>query len=198
MRKILISGAAAMLLATTTACDPVSIGLAAAGMAVNAMTGSGETAATQAPNIMEALSGLNDQVSESCLAKIDGLESEQDAEPKEVEISTRAGGADDNVAASGENDGDQTAAPEAASDLPEIKEVATQTTLSSETEKVCSLQPVCLPGNDFPVDMMMCTEETVVAGAGAATETSPDTDTTPKEVTWMWSEDDSVEAPVPE
>jgi hypothetical protein len=46
--------------------------------------------------------------------------------------------------------------------------------------------------------MMMCTEETVVAGAGAATETSPDTDTTPKEVTWMWSEDDSVEAPVPE
>jgi hypothetical protein len=198
MRKILISGAAAVLLATMTACDPVSIGLAAAGMAVNAMTSSGEAAAAQAPNIMESLSGLDDQVSESCLAKINSLESEQDAEPKEVEISMRAGVVNDDVAASGEDDGAQTETSEAASDMPEIKEVATQTTLSSETEKACRLQPVCLPGNSFPVEMMMCTEETVVAGAGAATETSPDTDTTPKEVTWMWNDDDSVEAPVPE
>jgi hypothetical protein len=193
MRNTLIPGAAVALLLSTTACDPATIGMAAAGMALDALTGSADAAA-QAPNIMEALGGLDDQVSDSCLAKIDQLNG-QEAPPKEVEISTRsadtAAGDDQAAQADPELQSEQVG-----DDMPQIKETATTTTLSSETEKTCRLQPVCLPGNSFPIEMMMCSEgPVVVADADAAPE--PDIDTTPRETTWAWSEDDEIESAAP-
>jgi hypothetical protein len=192
MRNTLIPGAALALLLSTAACDPVTIGMAAAGMALDAVSGSADAAA-QAPNIMQALGGLDDQVSESCLAKIDQLNGEE-APPKEVEISTRA---DETAAVD-----DQTAQAEpeqsapVGNDVPELRETTTSATLSSETEKSCRLQPVCLPGNSFPVEMMMCSEAPVVVADGG-TAPEPDIDTTPRETTWAWSENDDVESAAP-
>jgi len=200
MRKTLICGAAAALLLTTAACDPASIGLAAAGMALDAISGGGtETAAGQAPNIMDSLSGLDTEVSESCLAKIDQMEAKEDAEPRDVAVETRGGNAESTNAVLVEAEADETATVDAASDQPALRTADTQTNLSSETQKVCSLQPVCLPGNSFPVEMMMCTEEAVVASASSdsAPAADPDIDTTPKEVTWMWGAEETVEEPAP-
>jgi hypothetical protein len=193
MRNTLIPGAALALLLTTAACDPASIGMAAAGLAIDAITGSSDAAA-QAPSIAQALGGIDDTVSDSCLAKIDHLKGVETAEDKDVEIATRSGnaaaGADQSVEPQEAADVETDQPQPVADDLPEMRTTTTSTTLSSaETENSCRLQPVCLPGNSFPVEMMMCEEGPTVVADGA-TAPDPAIDTTPKETTWAWSADD--------
>ncbi len=199
MRKTLIPGAALALLLTNAACDPATLGITAAGMVLDAVMDGGETVASQAPNIMEALSGLDDEVSESCLAKIDQLEAgQQDDEPRDVEISTRASDSETDVEEVEVAEVEQSLPAD--SDMPQLRDAETSATLSSETKKVCRLQPVCLPGNSFPIEMMMCSEETVVADAGGAADqpVDPNIDTTPRESTWAWSgEEEEEDTPIP-
>ena len=194
MRKTLIPGAALALLLTNAACDPATLGITAASVVLDAVVNGGETVASQAPNIMEALGGLDDQVSESCLAKIDQLEGNQNTEPKDVEISTRAGESGTSVEEVEVAEVEQSLPAE--SDVPQLRDAETSATLSSETKKVCRLQPVCLPGNSFPIEMMMCSEEVVVAGADGQT-VDPNIDTTPRESTWAWSGEEEGETPTP-
>jgi hypothetical protein len=149
-------------------------------------------------------------VSESCLAKIDQDGSGTSDEPKDVEISTR-GGATQSVTSEtvvGEADEvttDEAVADEAVvdeavvdeasaeTDVPEIRSTSTTANLSSESEKACQLQLVCLPGNSSPVVMMMCSEESATVAEAEAADgataplPAPEVDTTPKEVTWAWS-----------
>jgi len=196
MRYTLIPGAALALLLTTAACDPATIGMAAAGMAIDALTGS-SSAPTQAPSVAQALGGLDDKVSDSCLAKIDQLNGVETAEAKDVEIATRSGNAavgtdqaaETQVEPQEEANAETEQSLPAANDMPDMRTTTTSSTLSSETQGSCRLQPVCLPGNSFPVEMMMCEEGPTVVADG---ETAPDPviDTTPKETTWAWSGDD--------
>ena len=70
--------------------------------------------------------------------------------------------------------------------------VSTEIAMSSRTEKVCSVQPVCLPGNSFPVEMMMCSQvevTTAQADADSATAVS----SVPSNMTWAWTEGDEAD-----
>ena len=90
MRSLMIPAATTLLL-TTAACDPATLGMTAAGMVLDAVVDPGQAAASQAPNVMEALSGLDDSVSQSCLAMIDG--EQLGGASRDVDIETRKGNA---------------------------------------------------------------------------------------------------------
>ena len=189
MRSLIIPAATTVLL-TTAACDPATLGMTAAGMVLDAMVDPSQTAASQAPNVMEALSGLDDQVSESCLAMIDG--GPQGSGSKEdVEIETRGGSSGTPIEVSADAETD-TVVAETDADAEEsvVTGVQTGVAMSSQTEKVCSVQPVCLPGNSFPVEMMMCSDVAVTTAQADAPQTS-----IPSNTTWAWTEGDETVSP---
>ncbi len=194
MRSLMIPAATTVLL-TTAACEPATLGITAAGMVLDALVDPGQAAASQAPNVMEALSGLDDSVSQSCLAMIDG--EQPGGASKDVEVETRAGNTSVPVATAEEAKTNDVASEtelvaDASSDGEQsvVTGMQTNIAMSSRTEKVCSVQPVCLPGNSFPVEMMMCSDVEVTTAQAEAAPAS-----VPSNTTWAWTEGDENVSP---